>query len=54
MAQDYLICYSNDLMISVDCIKNQSESNWPCAYEQGKEKRSSKWLTGEEGSFSIK
>jgi hypothetical protein len=43
---DYLICFSNDLMISIDCIKTQSQSDWPCAYESGPEKRTSKWLTG--------
>lgn len=41
-------------MISKEAIKTQSECSWPCAYEQGSEKRGSKWLTGEDGSFSIK
>jgi hypothetical protein len=41
-------------MISVDCIKSQSHSDWPTAYESGSEKRTSKWFTGEEGAFSIK
>lgn len=54
MTPDYLLCFSNDLMISVDCVKSQSQSDWPCAFESGPEKRSSKWLTGEEGAFSIK
>jgi hypothetical protein len=46
MTNDYLLCFSNDLMISVDPIKTQSLSDWPCAYESGAEKRASKWLTG--------
>jgi hypothetical protein len=41
-------------MISIDPIKNQSQSDWPCAYESGPEKRGPKWLTGEDGAFSIK
>lgn len=41
-------------MIPMDCIKSQSHSDWPTAYEYGSEKRSSKWLTGEDGGFSIK
>jgi len=35
ISPDYLICFSNDLMISLDCIKTQSQSDWPCAYECG-------------------
>ena len=54
MTPDYLLCFSNDLMISVDCVKSQSQSDWPCAFESGAEKRNSRWLTGEEGAFSIK
>lgn len=54
ISSDYLICFSNDLMISVEPIKQQSECSWPCAYDSGSEKRSSKWLTGEESSFGIK
>ena len=41
-------------MISADPVKSQSQSDWPCAFEGGAEKKSSKWLTGEEGAFSIK
>ena len=46
ISTDYLIGFSNDLMISFDPIKQQSECSWPCAYENGSEKHNSKWLTG--------
>lgn len=32
---EYLLCFSNDLMINIDCTKTQSQSDWPCAYESG-------------------
>ena len=43
-------------MINMDPCKGKSQSDWPCAYEgsNGVEKKGSKWLTGEEGEFSIK
>ena len=41
-------------MISADCIKTQCECSWPDAYENGGEKRSPKWLTGQQNAFSIK
>ena len=54
MSSDYIIGFSNDIMISADCIKTQCECSWPDAYENGGEKRSSKWLTGQQSAFSIK
>lgn len=43
----YLIGFSNDLMISSDCIKTQSECAWPDNYESNGQKRYPKWLTGQ-------
>ncbi|CAM5999731.1 unnamed protein product [Sphagnum balticum] len=38
----------------IDCMKKQGECSWPSSYEMGSEKRSSRWLTGEDSTFSIK
>ena len=31
-SSDYLICFSNDLMVSLDCLRTASECEWPQAY----------------------
>ena len=54
MTSDYLICFSNDLMVAQDCIRSPSECEWPQAYETGRERHNSRWLTGEDSSFSVK
>lgn len=41
-------------MISLDPIKIQSECAFPDAYDNNKEPRSPRWLTGEDSSFSIR
>lgn len=42
-------------MINTDCLlPNSCECAWPDAYECNGNKRSPKWLTGEESSFSLK
>lgn len=46
VSSDYIIGFSNDLMISVDCMKVQCDCCWPDAYESNGEKRNGKWLTG--------
>lgn len=33
VAPDYIIGFSNDIMISSDCLKSQCECSWPDAYE---------------------
>jgi hypothetical protein len=33
VAPDYLIGFSNDIMINTDCLKSQCECSWPDAYE---------------------
>lgn len=54
MSPDYLVGFSNDVMISIDPIRTQSECSFPDAYDNNKEQRSARWLTGEDSSFSIK
>jgi hypothetical protein len=54
VSPDYLIGFSNDIMISLDPTRIQSECAFPDAYDTSKEPRSPRWLTGEESSFSIR
>jgi hypothetical protein len=54
VSPDYLIGFSNDVMISLDPIRTQNECAFPDAYDNNKEQRSPRWLTGEESSFSIR
>lgn len=53
LAPDYLIGFSNDIMVSSDCLKTQCECSWPDAYETRGEKGAGRWLTGEEGAFFV-
>ena len=33
ISSDYLIGFSNDLMVNIDCVKSQSQCVWPYAYD---------------------
>lgn len=54
ISSEYLIGFSNDVMISLDPIRTPSECSFPDAYDTSKENRSPRWLTGEENSFGIR
>lgn len=54
MSSQYLIGFSNDVMISLDPIKTPSDCSFPDAYDTSKESRTPRWLTGEDNSFGIR
>lgn len=54
MNPNYLLGFSNDVMISLDPIRSPNECAYPDAYDDCKESRSPRWLTGEDASFTIK
>ena len=48
LSEHYLISFANDLMISSDCLSEESFCSWPSSYETAKsvKERGSVWFAG--------
>ena len=45
MSDYFLVSFANDLMISNNCLTEESNCSWPSSYE-GLQKRGALWLVG--------
>jgi hypothetical protein len=56
MSELYLVSFANDLMISNDCIHEESYCSWPSSYEAAKniKERGVSWFVGGGENFLIK
>jgi hypothetical protein len=46
-SKHYLVCFSNDLMISSNCLEEESYCEWPSSYSHHNEESSNVWLAGD-------
>ena len=53
MSDEYILSFANDLMISKDCLDEESYCDWSSSYEKSQEGKGPDWFAGG-SSFMIK